>query len=85
MRFCFLYAGIKCSNDQSVDKLLDAHFEAKSNKIVTNEIVSLATLSVGTTAVEGPISAIIRCILSGGGGGGDRWFGAQPLKHTRPS
>lgn len=46
---------------------------------------SLATLSVGTTAVEGPISAVIRCILSGGGGGGDRWFGAQPLKHTRPS
>lgn len=44
---------------------------------------SLATLSVGAAAVEGPIPAVIRCILSGGGG--DRGFGAQPLEHTRPS
>lgn len=46
---------------------------------------SLATLSVRTTAVERPVSAIIRCILRGCGCGGGRWFGAQPLKHTRPS
>lgn len=59
---------------------------ASRRGVAINEIgSSLATLSVGTTAVEGPISAVIRYILSGGGGGGDRWFGAQPLKHTRPS
>jgi len=57
------------------------HFGIELNEIDS----SLATLSVGTTAVEGPISTVIRCILSGSGGGGDRWFGAQPLKHTRPS
>lgn len=46
---------------------------------------SLATFSVRTTAVERPVSAVIRCILRGCGYGGGRWFGAQPLKHTRPS
>lgn len=60
--------------------------EVVATKIFTQRFsqgYSLAILSVRTTAVECPISTVIRCILSGGGG--DRWFSAQPLKHARPS
>jgi len=58
--------------------------EAFEKAYLQNMGLSLAILPEGTAAVESPIPAIIRCILSGGGSG-DRGFGAQPLEHTRPS
>lgn len=62
---------IACPEMQLADEFLDA------SPVVAVERPRhlLATLSVGTTAVERPVSAVIRCILSGGGGD-DRWFSA---------